>query len=90
MKTITKFAAAALLAMSAVAPALAIEPEAQLLAERNAYMPAMGHAQAYRAHAEVTGSQAVAIDPVAQLLAERGGVYQDPAFNARAQADARR
>ena len=90
MKTITKFAAAALLAMSAVAPALAIEPEAQLLAERNTYMPAMGHEQAYRAHADVTGSQAIVIDPAAQLLAERGGVYQSPAFYAHAQADVRR
>lgn len=90
MKTITKFAAAALLALSAVAPALATEPEAQLLVERNTYMPAMGHAQAYRAHAEVAGSSVIAIDPAAQLLAERGGVYQDPAFNARAQADAGR
>ena len=90
MKTTTKFAAAALLALSAVAPALAIEPEAQLLAERNTYMSAMGHEQAYRAHAEVTGSSAIAIDPAAQLFAERGGIYQSPAFAAHAQADTRR
>lgn len=38
MKTITKLATAALLAMSAVAPALAIEPEALQLAERNTYL----------------------------------------------------
>jgi len=38
MKTITKFATAALLAMSAVAPALATEPEALQLAERNTYL----------------------------------------------------
>ena len=38
MKTLTKLTIAALLAVSAAAPALAFEPEAQLLAERNSYM----------------------------------------------------
>lgn len=37
MKTITKFAAATLLAISFAAPALAAEPEALTLQERNAY-----------------------------------------------------
>jgi hypothetical protein len=38
MKLTIKFATAALLAISAVAPALASEPEAALLAERNTYV----------------------------------------------------
>jgi hypothetical protein len=42
MKTITKLATAALLTMSVVAPALAIEPEALTLAERNTYINSTG------------------------------------------------
>ena len=38
MKLATKFATAALLALSAAAPALATEPEALTLAERNTYL----------------------------------------------------
>jgi hypothetical protein len=38
MKIVTKFAFAALLAISAVAPALAFEPEALTLEERNSYL----------------------------------------------------
>jgi hypothetical protein len=38
MKTITKLAVATLLALSAAAPALAFEPEAQTLLERNTYL----------------------------------------------------
>jgi hypothetical protein len=38
MKLATKIAAATLLALSAVAPALATEPEALTLAERNTYL----------------------------------------------------
>jgi len=87
MKTITKFTAAALLAMSAVAPALAFEPEAQQFAERNTYASAMGHDQAYGAHAQVIGAQALPIEPEARQLAERDA-YQDQALDARAQADA--
>lgn len=44
MKTITKFAAAALLAISAAAPALATEPEALQLEERNTYVYSNGPA----------------------------------------------
>lgn len=52
MKLTIKFATAALLAVSAVVPALAADPEASLLAERNTYVYANGpvakpaHAQA--------------------------------------------
>jgi len=42
MKLTIKFATAALLAISAVAPALASDPEASLLAERNTYVYANG------------------------------------------------
>jgi hypothetical protein len=38
MKLVTKLATAALLALSAAAPALATEPEALTLAERNTYL----------------------------------------------------
>ena len=38
MKLAAKLATAALLALSAAAPALATEPEAQTLAERNTYL----------------------------------------------------
>lgn len=38
MKTITKLAVASLLALSAAAPALAVEPEGQTLLERNTYL----------------------------------------------------
>jgi hypothetical protein len=42
MKLTIKLATAALLAISAVAPALASDPEASLLAERNTYVYANG------------------------------------------------
>ena len=42
MKLAIKFATAALLAVSAVAPALASDPEAALLTERNTYVNANG------------------------------------------------
>lgn len=42
MKLTIKFATAALLAVSAVVPALAADPEAALLAERNTYVNANG------------------------------------------------
>lgn len=42
MKTITKFAAAAVLAISAAAPAFATDPEALQLQERNTYIYANG------------------------------------------------
>ena len=42
MKLTVKFATAALLAVSAVVPALAADPEAALLAERNTYVYANG------------------------------------------------
>lgn len=46
MKLTIKFATAALLAVSAVVPALAADPEAALLAERNTYVHANGAPQA--------------------------------------------
>ena len=54
MKTITKFAAVALLAISAASPALATEPEALTLSERNTFarqvqQPQVNHAAAHRA-----------------------------------------
>ena len=82
MKTIVKFAAAALLAMSAVAPALAFEPESQILTERS--MSAVGQNLAYGAHAQAIVGTTMTIAPEAQLLSERGA-YQDQAFNARAE-----
>lgn len=42
MKTITKFAAAALFAVTAAAPAFATDPEALQLQERNTYVYANG------------------------------------------------
>jgi hypothetical protein len=69
MKTIVKFAAVALLAMSAAAPALAFEPESQLLSERS--MSAVGQDQAYAAYAQDIAAPAVNVEPEAQLLAER-------------------
>ena len=85
MKTIVKFTAGALLALSVAAPALAYNPEAQLLVERS--MVNVGQSQAYSAYAQDIGAPTSPIAPEAQLLAERGG-YQDQGFNARAQADA--
>ena len=69
MKTLTKLAIAALLAVSAAAPALAFEPEAQILTERS--MSAVGQNQAYGAYAQAIAAPAVTIAPEAQLLAER-------------------
>ena len=50
MKTLTKLTIAALLAVSAAAPALAFEPELQILIERS--MSAVGQNQAYGAYAQ--------------------------------------
>ena len=69
MKTITKFAAAALLTMSAMAPAFAYNPEAQLLTERS--MSAVGQNQVYGAYAQEITAPVITIAPEAQLLAER-------------------
>ena len=69
MKTLTKLAIATLLAVSAAAPALAFEPEAQILAERS--MTAVGQNQAYGAYAQAIAAPVVTIAPEAQLLAER-------------------
>ena len=69
MKTITKLATAALLAMSAVAPALAFEPESQILIERS--MSAVGQNQANSAYAQAIVAPVATIAPEAQLLAER-------------------
>ena len=78
MKTITKFAAGALLALSVAAPALAFEPESQLLVERS--MANVGQNQAYSAHAQAGTTMTIA--PEAQILAERGA---DQALNAHAE-----
>ena len=80
MKTITKFAAGALLALSVAAPAFAYNPESQLLVERS--MSAVGQDQAYNAHAQAIVGTTMTIAPEAQLLSERGA---NEAFNARAQ-----
>ncbi len=69
MKTLTKLTIAALLAVSAAAPALAVEPEAQILTERS--MTAVGQNQAYGAYAQAIAARVVTIAPEAQLLAER-------------------
>ena len=82
MKTLTKFAAITLLAMSAVAPAFAFEPEAQILTERS--MSAVGQNHAYGSYAQDIGAPTSPVEPEAQLLAERG-VYQNNAFNAHAE-----
>ena len=66
MKTITKLATATLLALSVVAPALAADPEALTLAERDTYV---SHAVAQQArHA---GVEAYAYAPVHSTV---GGV----------------
>jgi hypothetical protein len=69
MKTLTKLAIATLLAVSAAAPALAFEPESQILVERS--MSAVGQNQAYGAYAQDIAAPASTIAPEAQLLAER-------------------
>ena len=69
MKTLTKLTIAALLAVSVAAPALAFEPEAQILTERS--MSAVGQNQAYGAYAQVDRRAGFTIAPEAQLLAER-------------------
>jgi len=82
MKTIVKFAAVTLLAMSAVAPALAFEPESQILTERS--MANVGQNQAYGSYAQAIGAPAATVEPESQLLAERG-VYQNQVFSAHAE-----
>jgi len=82
MKTITKFAAGALLALSVAAPALAFEPESQLLVERS--MANVGQNQAYSAHAQAGTTMTIAPEAQIQLLAERG-VYQNQVFSAHAE-----
>jgi len=76
MKTITKLATAALLTMSVVAPALAIEPEALTLAERNSYANATGpvaqHQLQYRQVHTYRGADALAFAP-----ANSTGTHQD-------------
>ncbi len=69
MKTLTKLTIAALLAVSAAAPALAFEPEAQILTERS--ISAVGQDQAYGAYAQAIAAPMFTIAPEAQLLAER-------------------
>ena len=69
MKTLTKLAIATLLAVSAAAPALAFEPEAQILTERS--MTAVSQNQAYGAYAQAIAAPVVTIAPEVQLLAER-------------------
>jgi hypothetical protein len=80
MKTIVKFTAVALLAMSAAAPAFAFNPEAQLLDERSM---AVGQNQAHGSYAQTSGAPVITVAPEAQLLNER--TYQDQAFNAHAE-----
>jgi len=64
MTLATKLATAALLAMSAVAPALATEPEALTLAERNTYLYT-ADARPITQHMQLpAGSQAFAQAPV--------------------------
>jgi hypothetical protein len=66
MKLTIKLATAALLAVSAVAPALAADPEALLLAERNTYVQVNGHA--------VTPTHAQAMSAFAQAPATHANV----------------
>jgi hypothetical protein len=86
MKTLTKLAIATLFAVSAAAPALAFEPESQILSERS--MSVVGHDQAYGSYAQDIGAPVQSTEPEAQLLAERG-VYQNQAYTARAQVGRR-
>lgn len=66
MKTITKLATAALLAISTVAPALATEAESLTLQERNVYVNATQHRVAtHRA------MDAMAYAPAASVVAGR-------------------
>jgi hypothetical protein len=66
MKTLTKFAAAALLTLSVAAPAFASDPESQTLQERNTYLytpdarPIAQHQQTFRSH---RGTEAFAAAP---------------------------
>jgi hypothetical protein len=69
MKTLTKLTIAALLAVSAAAPALAFEPESQILTERS--MSAVGQNQAYGAYAQDIAAPAIVVEPESQLLTER-------------------
>lgn len=69
MKTPTKLTIAALLAVSAAAPAFAFEPESQIPVERS--MSAVGQDQAYGAYAQAIAAPVLAVTPEAQLLAER-------------------
>jgi hypothetical protein len=69
MKTFTKLTIAALLAVAAAAPALAFEPESQILTERS--MSAVGQNQAYGAYAQAIAAPVFTVAPEAQLLAER-------------------
>jgi hypothetical protein len=74
MKTITKFAAVALFAISAASPALATDPEVFTLEERNTFtrqvqQPQVNRAAAHRAMAAAT--QAPATDRAALTRDER-------------------
>jgi hypothetical protein len=69
MKTLTKLTIAALLAVSAAAPALAFEPESQILTERS--MSAVHQNQANSSYAQAIVAPVATIAPEAQLLAER-------------------
>ena len=69
MKTITKLATAALLAMSAVAPALAFEPESQILVERS--MSPVHQGQATSRTRRRSPRRCSRVAPEAQLLTER-------------------
>jgi hypothetical protein len=66
MKTLTKFAAGALLALSVAAPAFAADPESQTLQERNTYLytqDARPIAQHQQTFASQRGADAFAAAP---------------------------
>ncbi len=69
MKTITKLATAALLTISVAAPALALDPEALTLEERNVYIQQSRHAQATDAMAYAPAT--VNVSPDLSIASQR-------------------
>jgi hypothetical protein len=69
MKTLAKLTIATLLAVSAAAPALAFDPEGQILVERS--MSVVGQDHAYGAYAQAIAAPTFAVEPEGQILAER-------------------
>jgi hypothetical protein len=76
MKTVTRFAVGALLALSVAAPAFAADPESQTLQERNTYLytsDARPIAQHQQTFAERRGADAFAAAPEQHGYSEHYG-----------------